>query len=121
MRGHADANQGASGGDVVGDLWSPRQQQGERPGPEGGDERLGLLRNDGDIVEHGAIADVDDNGIPVGPFFGSEDASYSIGVEGVGSEAVDGFGGEGYGASVAKNCGGVGDAFLCCGEALGWP
>ena len=76
--GHADAYEGAPGGDVVGDACGARQEEGERAGPEGGDEAFGLWRDDGDLIEHGAVADVDDDGVPAGALFGGEDAGYGV-------------------------------------------
>ena len=59
-------------------------------------------------------------GVPVGALLGDEDFFYSRGVERVGSQAVDGFGGEGYGAALAQETGGTGDVGRIGGfEALG--
>jgi hypothetical protein len=50
---------------------------------------------------------VDDEGVPGGAGFGGEDPPYCIGREGVCAEAVDGFGGEGYGSIGAEDLGGA--------------
>jgi hypothetical protein len=49
--GHADAYEGTACCDVVGDTCCAGEEKGERAGPEGGDEALGLLGDDGDLVE----------------------------------------------------------------------
>ena len=77
-----------------------------------------MFGDDGYLVEHGTVADVDDDGGPAGAFLGGEDAGYGVGVESVGSEAIDGFGREGHGASAAKNFRGVDDVFAGRCEAL---
>jgi hypothetical protein len=50
---------------------------------------------------------VDDEGTGGGPEFDSVDAGYGFGVQGVGSETVDGFGGEGDKAAGAEEPDGV--------------
>ena len=115
MGWHADAYEGAVGGDSIGDFICARKQEGEGAGPEGFDEALCLVGYGGYLVEHGAVADVDDEGVPVGAVFGEEDFGDCVGVERVGSEAVDGFGGEGYGAAVAEDLGGAGDVLRAGG------
>ena len=99
MRWHANAHQGATGGDGVGDGGGARQQQGKRAGPEGLHETargLGNLRDQ--AVEHGVVCDrageVDDDGVPRRALFGGEDAGHGGGVEGVGAQPVHGLSGE---------------------------
>ena len=50
---------------------------------------------------------MDDKGIPGGALLGGEDFGDGLGREGVGAEAVDGFGGEGHCAVSAKDLGGL--------------
>ncbi len=52
---------------------------------------------------------MDDERAGAGSAFDGVDAGYSFGVEGVGSETVDGFGGEGDEAASAEEPGGVVD------------
>ncbi len=89
------------------------------PGQKAAMRRSACGRDEGDVVEHGAVADVDDERVPGRAFFGSEDAGDGVGVEGVGSEAVDGLGGEGDGAAAAEDCGGASDVAGSVAQALG--
>jgi len=52
---------------------------------------------------------MDYEGTGGGPAFDGEDAGYGFGVEGVGSQTVDGFGGEGNEAAGAEELGGAVD------------
>jgi hypothetical protein len=52
---------------------------------------------------------VDDERAGGGSALDGEDAGYGIRIEGVGPEAIDGFGGEGHEASGAEQLGGVVD------------
>ena len=74
----------------------------------------------GDLGELGAGGDVDDEGVPGGALLGFEDfGDTACGVEGVGAEAVDGFGGERDGVAGAEEVGGAGDVERVVGvEAL---
>jgi len=54
------------------------------------------------VLVNGA-GDVHDDGVPGGAPFGLEDARHGYGVEGIGAESVNGFGGQGDKASGAKN------------------
>ncbi len=59
-------------------------------------------------MEHVEVAYVDDEGIPGWALLGVEDLCDGGGIEGVGSEAVYGFGREGYRASGAQDLSGLG-------------
>jgi len=52
---------------------------------------------------------VDDEGVPGGALLGGEDRGYGVLIQCVGSEAIDGFSGEGDEATVAEEVCGVGD------------
>ena len=108
MRGHPDSCERTARGDDVWDSRSARQQERQRPRPEGAYELLGSIRDiRGNFEEHriliGRSRDVDDDGIPRGAMLGLEDAGDSFGIECVGSEAVYRLGGQGNQASAAKN------------------
>jgi hypothetical protein len=64
---------------------------------------------------------MDDEGVPGRALLGGEDGGDSGGVEGVGSEAVDGFGGEGDEVALAEEVGGALDVGGLGGvEMEGW-
>ena len=119
MRGHADADERASGGDGVGHGGGTWQQQRERTGPEGGDELAGGVGNLCDeIAKHGVIGgfsgDVNDDWIPSGALLCGEDARDGGGIEGIGTEAVDRFSGQGDEAAAAQDGSGVGNGVASC-------
>ncbi len=99
VRGDADTDQFPAGGDSVGDGGVAGEQKCERARPEGGGERgdagceFGWNLRDG--VELRCVSEMDDERVPRGALLGGEDASDRGGRECVGSEAVDGFRGEG--------------------------
>ena len=94
--GDAEGDGVSAGGDEGGDGGTAGEDEGERAGPE----VVGEFFGDGGPVGHAlaggfAIGDVDDEGVGWGAAFGVVDFLDGGGVAGVGTEAVDGFGGEG--------------------------
>ena len=69
----------------------------------------------GNVRDHGEVffvREMDDEGVEGGAFFGFEDFGDGGGVEGVGGEAVDGFGGEGDDFTCLEEPDGFGDGFF---------
>jgi len=94
---HSHRNGREAGGDEVGDNGAAGEDEGERAGPEALDECLnqGVTGRGGEAVEPIEPGEMDDERVEEGAMFGLENAGYGSGIESVGGEAVDGFGGEG--------------------------
>ncbi len=111
-----DGNGGESGGDEVGDDVFFGEDDGEGAGPEAvGDFLEDGVDVSGDVSDHGEVffvREMDDEGIEGGAFFGFEDFGDGGGVEGVGGEAVDGFGGQGDDFTCLEEPDGFGDGFF---------
>ena len=80
------------------------QDDGQRPGPEGGGQLLGALWQ----LAHqgrqlGEVADVDDEGIVRGPALGLVNGLHRRPVQGVGGQAVHRLGGDGHQAPPAQD------------------
>lgn len=94
---HADRNGGESAGDEVWDFGLFWEDEGEGAGPEGfgelADHGVEFLGDFGDEVNVFFATDVDDERIESGAFFDFENLGHRLRVEGMGGEAVDGFGG----------------------------
>jgi hypothetical protein len=96
MTGHAETHGGQAGGDAIADRGTFGDDEGKGAGPEAAGELFGCGGpEEGERAGHGQIGDVDDEGTGRRAALGGEDELDGGGVEGVGAEAVDGFGGEG--------------------------
>src|SRR5208282_1393737 len=120
VRGHPETDGGKAGGDDVGncrllfELLFEHQRQ--RAGPESAGQTAGDFWPVRDQpLRHFYGCYVDNKRASARSAFHSVDAGYSFGVEGVGAETVDGFGGEGDEPAGAKepravvNFAGIGD------------
>ena len=91
------------GGQSTGDRFRQRiglgQHQGERPGPEffnqHGHGFGNLRRHNGDVGQPFAVRQMHDQRVKGGAFLGLENTGHRGRIEGIGSEAVDGFAGQG--------------------------
>ena len=95
----SDGDGGQPAGDEIGDVGVFRQNQSERPRPEGVGEfvdRFGdVLGHDRNVFQVAARGDVDDEWIKRWSLFGGKNLGDGIGVEGICGEAVNGFGRQG--------------------------
>ena len=111
MRRHADAHERAPRGDLVWDGRCARQQQSQRSRPEGVHQTRGLWSGPCDCCQHGAVGNMDDQGIPVGTLLGYEDRLDRLAREGIRPETVYGLRGEGDHAAATQE--------VCCTLEVG--
>ena len=110
MPRHAHGHGRAAGRHDVGDTLMSGQHQCQRPGPEVGRQGSHHVRKvDGDAVQLRNVGDVNDQRVGAGPALGREDARDGVGIEGVGSQAVNGLGGQGHQPSGADQGSRLGD------------
>jgi hypothetical protein len=102
VSGDSDADGRQSSGDDIGDARRLGKNQGKRAGPPALHELIGFVRPLGDqSAGHLNRRGVDDERAGFGAAFHFVDFRDGGGVEGVGAQPVDGFGGEGDEAAVA--------------------
>ncbi len=90
MRGHAHTDEVTPGGDCRRQVWVAWQEERKRPRPESihqGSCRGGNVADH--THQHGIVADVHDERIPVRAFLGSKNAFYRGGVQCVCRQTVD--------------------------------
>lgn len=112
----ADGDGGEAGGDGVGDGRVFGEDECERAWPEvfdeEGDGGGDVCGDDGDFGEPIFVWEVDDERVEGGAVFGDEDFGDGVWVEGIGGEAVDGFGGESDGFAGGEEFDGSADGLL---------
>ena len=95
VRGHAQADRGQTGGDDVRNSGALRDHQRQRAGPVAARKGFGRVRPDGGQgARHLDGIDVDDQRAGPRAALGGEDARHRGGVQRVGAQAVDRFGGK---------------------------
>jgi len=107
VRGNTQADSGQAGGDDIGDERPFWQHEGQGTGPESARELLcGIGPGRGEGLCHFDRVDMNDERAVGGTALGGEDFLDCGGVEGVGAETVDSFGGEGDEfAGAEESCG----------------
>ncbi len=120
VRRHADGDRGAAGGDAGRHLRLPRQDQGQRAGPEGRGQLARQFGNvAGDSRQHLLVGEVDDQRVVRRAPLGAEDARDGVRSQGVGPQAVDRLGGERHQPAPPQHGGGGPDGVGVAGVVDG--
>ena len=114
MRGNTQGNFIKAGAGQSGNrtMIFARQHKCHRPWPEDGGQRC---RNGGFAAKSKSCIDrshMADQGVEFGSVLRGKNTGHSICVAGVGTQAVDGFGGECNKSTAAQDAGGIGDALV---------
>ena len=95
MGRHAHCHRIQTGSGFIGDLGIPGQNDGQRAGPEALHEHPGLFRHHRNhIGQRRQIGDMHDEGVVIGTALGLENGVHCLGVQGIGCQAIDCFGGD---------------------------
>ena len=109
MAGHTDAHGIQPGAAFIRYFRPARHDDGQRSGAEGCHQQLGTLRHLADKTrQHLRPSDVDDEGVILWASLGYKDIAHRRAVAGIGGNAVDRLGGQGYKLSLPQQLRGFG-------------
>ena len=111
VAGHTDAHGIQPGAAFIRYLRPARHDNGQRSGAESCHQQLGTLRHLADKTrQHLRPCDVDDEGVILRASLGYKDIAHRRAVAGIGGNAVDRLGGQGYKLSLPQQLRGFGDS-----------
>jgi len=104
VRRHAYPHQRPPGGHCIRDRRRARQQQRQRPWPEGFHQPASGFGDLGDqSIQYGQVGNVHNDWVPRRPLLGLEDLPHSVPVQRIGAQTVDGLRGQRHQSACAQN------------------